>query len=102
MEFLLKEGKELCIPAKSGENGFIFLLEGDAVIAGTRYEEKSAILFGEGDVVRVSAADKPARFVFAQGPRLREPVAWGGPIVMNTQQELQQAFADLRSGNFIK
>jgi len=102
MEFLLKEGRELRIPAKSGENSFVFLLEGDAVIAGTRYEEKSAILFGEGDVVRISAADRPARFVFAQGPPLREPAAWGGPIVMSTQQELRQAFADLRSGNFIK
>ena len=102
MEFLLKEGKQLHIPAKSDENSFIFLLEGDAVIAGDRYQEKSAILFGDGDVVRVSTADKPVRFVFAQGPRLREPVAWGGPIVMNTQQELPQAFADLRSGNFIK
>ncbi len=102
MEFLLEEGKELRIPARSGENSFVFLLEGDAVIAGARYEEKSAILFGEGDVVRISAGDRPVRFVFAQGPPLREPVAWGGPIVMNTQQELQQAFAELRSGNFIK
>lgn len=102
MEFLLKEGRELRIPAKPEENSFIFLLEGDAVIAGDRYGEKSAILFGEGDTIRVSAAERPVRFMFAQGPRLREPVAWGGPIVMNTQQELEQAFADLRSGNFIK
>ncbi len=102
MEFLLMEGKELLIPAKPEENSFVFLLEGDAVIAGDRHDEKSAILFGEGDAIRVAAADKPSRFMFFQGPRLRESVAWGGPIVMNTQQELQQAFADLRAGDFIK
>lgn len=102
MEFLLKVGKKLLIPVKPGENSFIFLLEGDAAIAGDRYDEKSAILFGEGEAIAVSAAERPLRFMFLQGPRLQEPVAWGGPIVMNTQQELQQAFADLRSGDFIK
>ena len=102
MEFLLKEGKELLIPAKPEENSFIFLLEGDAIIAGDRYDEKSAILFGGGDTIKVSAAKNPLRFMFLQGPKLRESVAWGGPIVMNTQQELQQAFADLRTGDFIK
>lgn len=103
MEFLLKEGRTLSIPAEIEQNSFIFLLEGDAVIAGERYAEKSAILFGEGDGVIVSASpERPLRFMFFQGPRLREPVAWGGPIVMNTPQELQQAFAELRTGNFIK
>ncbi len=102
MEFLLKEGKKLPIPVEPEENSFIFLLEGDAIIAGDRYDEKSAILFGEGDAIIVSAAKKPLRFMFLKGPKLRESVAWGGPIVMNTQQELQQAFADLRTGDFIK
>lgn len=103
MEFLLKAGRTLSIPADVEQNSFIFLLEGDAVIGGERYAEKSALLFGEGDRAIVSAAaEKPLRFIFLQGPRLREPVAWGGPIVMNTPQELQQAFDELRTGDFIK
>jgi len=42
------------------------------------------------------------RFILASAPPLHEPVAWGGPIVMNTQEELRKAFSDLRAGTFIK
>lgn len=63
---------------------------------------RSLILFGNGDEVTVQAGESGIRFLLVSGKPLKEPVAWGGPIVMNTQQELQQAFRELRDGTFIK
>ena len=52
--------------------------------------------------VVVQAGDEGIRFLLVSGEPLHEPVAWRGPIVMNTQDELQQAFAELRNGTFIR
>lgn len=52
--------------------------------------------------VEIKADEKPLRFALFSAPPLHEPVAWGGPIVMNTEEELKQAFADLEDGSFIK
>ena len=65
-------------------------------------EANHLALFGEGDKVYVSTLDRPARFIFVSGKPLREPIAWGGPIVMNTEEELEQAFREYRDGTFIK
>lgn len=82
-------------------NMFIFTLLGEAEIGGQVYPEKSALLMGEGDRLCLSAT-AGARIMVFEAPRLDEPVAWGGPIVMNTTAELQEAFAELSSGRFIK
>ena len=65
-------------------------------------DNRSLILFDRGDEVTVQAGDEGIRFLLVSGKPLREPVAWYGPIVMNTQQELQQAFLDLEKGKFLK
>lgn len=62
----------------------------------------SLVLFDRGDEIVVQAGDEGIRFLLVSGRPLEEPVAWYGPIVMNTQAELQQAFSELRAGNFIK
>ncbi len=63
----------------------------------------SLVLYGPGDAVLIHAAEtEPLRFLFIAGRPIREPVAWYGPIVMNTQAELTQAFSELRAGTFIK
>ena len=99
----LNPGAEIKIPTKPEETVFIFLLEGDAEIVGDHYQEKSAILFGAGDHIKIRAKDRgESRFMFFQAAPLGEPVAWGGPIVMNTRAELQLAFDELRAGTFIK
>ena len=51
---------------------------------------------------RVTASAQGVRFLLFSGPPLKEPIAWGGPIVMNTRQELQQAFLELDQGTFVK
>jgi hypothetical protein len=62
---------------------------------------RSLILFDSGDEVVVRAGDEGVRFLLVSGAPIKEPVAWYGPIVMNTQAELQQAMRELRDGTFI-
>ncbi len=63
---------------------------------------RTLIRFGTGDEVTVQAGDHGIRFLLISGAPLEEPVAWHGPIVMNTKAELMQAMADLRNGTFIR
>ena len=63
---------------------------------------RSLVLFDSGDEVRVQAGEEGIRFLLVSGKPLEEPVAWRGPIVMNTDEELRQAYAELRYGTFIK
>ncbi len=63
---------------------------------------RTLIRFGTGDEVTVQAGEQGVRFLLVSGAPIQEPVAWHGPIVMNTREELHQAFADLRNGTFIK
>jgi redox-sensitive bicupin YhaK (pirin superfamily) len=65
-------------------------------------ENRSLILFDRGDEVTVQAGEDGIRFLLISGKPLEEPVAWYGPIVMNTQEQLQQAFSELREGTFLK
>ena len=60
------------------------------------------MLFDSGDEVTVHAGEEGMRFLLVSGKPIKEPIAWYGPIVMNTQAELQQAFAELNQGTFIK
>jgi redox-sensitive bicupin YhaK (pirin superfamily) len=63
---------------------------------------RSLVLFDSGDEVVVQAGDEGIRFLLVSGKPIEEPVAWYGPIVMNTQEELRRAVAELRDGTFIK
>ena len=63
---------------------------------------RSLVLFAAGDEVAIQAGDTGIRFLLVSGRPLEEPVAWRGPIVMNTDEELRQAYAELRDGTFIK
>ena len=63
---------------------------------------RSLVLFDSGDEVTVQAGDQGIRFLLVSGKPIKEPVAWYGPIVMNTEAELQQAFDELRAGTFIR
>jgi len=63
---------------------------------------RTVIRFGAGDEVNVQAGPEGVRFLLVSGAPIQEPVAWHGPIVMNTRAELQQAMADLRNGTFIR
>ncbi|TCS52940.1 hypothetical protein EDD52_13711 [Primorskyibacter sedentarius] len=64
--------------------------------------DRTLVRFGTGDSITVQAGEQGVRFLLISGAPIQEPVAWHGPIVMNTQAELQQAMRDLRNGTFIK
>ena len=64
--------------------------------------DRSLVVFDRGDEVTVQAGEQGIRFLLVSGRPLEEPVAWYGPIVMNTEAELRQAFAEVRNGTFIK
>jgi len=68
----------------------------------TAADNRSLILFDSGDEVAVQAGEDGIRFLLVSGKPLQEPVAWYGPIVMNTQAQLQQAYEELREGTFLK
>lgn len=63
---------------------------------------RTLVRFGTGDEITVQAGEEGLRFLLISGAPIQEPVAWHGPIVMNTREELRQAFADLNNGTFIK
>jgi redox-sensitive bicupin YhaK (pirin superfamily) len=76
--------------------------EAGAGLIRERTGNRSLVLFGSGDEVTVQAGDEGIRFLLVSGKPIEEPVAWYGPIVMNTQAELQQAVSELRDGTFIR
>lgn len=79
-----------------------FTLLGGAAISGHKVAEKNAVKLGDGDTVTIGALDEPAEVLFMPSVRLDEPVAWYGPIVMNTKEELLDAFGELEDGTFVK
>jgi len=87
------------------ETLFIYIVEGEGWFEDTEKNPQSlkhAVLFEAGDEFVAKASSKGVRFLLLSGKALKEPVAWGGPIVMNTHKELQLAFQELEDGTFIK
>lgn len=88
-----------------GYTSFVYVLGGAGLFGGEPsrgIHRGQAALFGPGEVVQALAGGEGARFLFISGRPLREPVAWYGPIVMNTQEQLLEALRDLRHGRFIR
>jgi quercetin 2,3-dioxygenase len=122
LDVSLPIGAEFVHPTKPGHTVVAYVIEGQACFSGEEralsYDFEpasyfdlerqptlgnySVILFDDGDRIEMPAADAPTRFLLFSGRPLREPVAWQGPIVMNTQEELRTAFREFRAGTFIK
>jgi len=111
------------IPVDAYRNAFAYVFEGSASFknasepVGIQVEKevngqelllrdysgnRTLVLFDTGDNIVVQTRDEGVRFLLISGKAIKEPVAWHGPIVMNTQQEIQQAMRDLNDGSFIK
>jgi redox-sensitive bicupin YhaK (pirin superfamily) len=91
-------------PVEASRHGFAYVFAGSGTFGEvpTRVANRSLVLFDRGDDVSVSSGPQGIRFLLVSGNPLNEPVAWGGPIVMNTEQQLRQAFDELERGTFIK
>jgi redox-sensitive bicupin YhaK (pirin superfamily) len=81
----------------------LFTLIGEIKVGDEKVKEKTAVRLTEGDRVTISNNGKElAQVLFVSSDSLNEPVAWGGPIVMTNQEDLRQAFVDLRQGTFLQ
>jgi redox-sensitive bicupin YhaK (pirin superfamily) len=98
----LDPNASIVLSTESERSVMLFTLLGKAYIGGELVEEKTAVKLTPGDSVEIKATDKNAQVLFISSERLNEPVAWGGPIVMNTKEELNKAFDDLDNGTFIQ
>ena len=89
-------------PAPPSHTLILYIIEGSGYIDQQLVQNHDLILCGDGDTLQIEADDTPLRFLFISGKPLKEPIAWRGPIVMNSQEELDHAFAEYHNGTFIK
>src|ERR1700676_780288 len=122
LDVTVPPGRRKTLPVETTRHAFAYVFEGSGrfsnasgplavpteragtleVKAPTLADNSSLILFDRGDEVEVEAGEDGIRFLLVSGKPLQEPVAWQGPIVMNTQTELQRAFEELREGTFLR
>jgi quercetin 2,3-dioxygenase len=123
LDVSIPAGRRKTLPVETNRHAFAYVFEGSGAFSAAsqpfgvltekevdereirireRTGNRSLVLFDSGDEVTVQAGDEGIRFLLVSGKPIEEPVAWYGPIVMNTQAELQQAVAELRDGTFIK
>ncbi|MDO5100899.1 MAG: pirin family protein [Eubacteriales bacterium] len=98
----VEAGQTVEVPVREGFEALAFTLLGEAVIGGSSIAEKTAVKLSAGDSLTLTAGDAAAQVLVVAAAPLQESIAWGGPIVMNTQEELQTAFAELRQGTFLR
>lgn len=104
LDVKLEPGAVWELPVNTEDTVFLYLVEGNAIVGegeSILRENRSALLLTEGEEVLVEAGKEGVRFLLFAGAPLHEPIAWGGPIVMNTREELNQAFEEIRNGTFI-
>ena len=90
---------------KQGHTFFSYVIDGQGYFTPEEdqpFDNGTVILFDDGEEISVVTKEKMVRFLLISGRPLGEPVAWRGPIVMNTQEELETAFAEYREGTFLK
>jgi redox-sensitive bicupin YhaK (pirin superfamily) len=123
LDIFVPAGRRKTLPVETTRHAFAYVFEGSGTFSGAsqpfgvlteketasgetlvreRAGNRSLVLFDRGDEVTVEAGDDGIRFLLVSGKPIEEPVAWYGPIVMNTKAELEQAVTELRNGTFIK
>ena len=122
LDVTIPAGATFTRPVKRARNVFAYVIEGEGYfdqgrdaygheIVGTNYFDlkrsclcgnETIILYGDGDEISVTSEKNGVRFLLVSGKPIGEPVAWYGPIVMNTQEELRIAFEEYQNGTFIK
>lgn len=98
----LNADAEFTLTMGQKDSVMIFTLLGNIYINGEYIEEKTAVKLTEGDSLTIKNGKEKAQVLYINSKALNEPIAWAGPIVMNTQEEIQKAFSELMSNTFIK
>ncbi len=113
LDVFVPAGKEFSLDTRVGDTCLVYAHEGAfladaeeplAEAGGSKaiVHNREVALFGDGTSLRITAGEEGARFLFISGTPIGEPIAWRGPIVMNTQEELRQAWAELEAGTFVR
>lgn len=104
LDVKLEPNTEWSFPVDPRKKAFCYMVEGSALVSDAKQKIESGlgVLFGEGDTIDITATEEGIRFFLYIAKPLGEPIAWRGPIVMNTQDELKLASKELRDGTFIK
>lgn len=97
---VMEKDSSITFSLQNDKSGFIFVFEGNGTVNNEKIEEFTAYTLEQGELEFHS--NEKMQFIFAEGVPLNESVAWRGPVVMNTQEELIQTFSDLQKGTFIK
>ncbi|MFO7636307.1 MAG: pirin family protein [Clostridia bacterium] len=97
----VKPGREFLLETRREDTLFAYILQGEGDF-GEEQGEKTGILFTPGDFFKATAGPQGLRMLIFSGRKLGEPVAWRGPVVMNTREELDQAFQELEEGTFLR
>lgn len=98
----IKPGGSLKVDVPYSDTLFFYVVRGSGSMDGGEISAKSANLTSEGEELNLIAGSEGMRAILFSGAPLKAPVAWGGPIVMNTREELDKAFSELRDGSFIR
>ncbi|MCC3864034.1 pirin family protein [Terrisporobacter petrolearius] len=99
---ILNANNKFNIETENDKSVLVFLLSGDAKVAGETISEKTAVKLTNGDSLDIESLKEDIQILFISSDKLEEPVSWGGPIVMNTREELDLAFRELSEGSFLK
>ena len=95
--------KSLEIPVSEENTVFAYIYDGEALIENNEIPKGNVVIFDEGNVVKIAnRSNYPLKLLLISGKPIKEPIAWYGPIVMNTQDEIQTAFTEYRNGTFIR
>jgi redox-sensitive bicupin YhaK (pirin superfamily) len=105
LDVTVEPGRRYDHPVKSDHRVFGYVIEGEARFGeqgGDPTGPETVVLFGDGETVRIATDRSAVRLLLVSGKPIGEPIAWGGPIVMNTQEELTSAFDEFRNGTFLR
>jgi len=102
LDVALVAGARFSLPLDDSRNAFVYVFEGSARLAGEALVQHTLAVLGSGDTVEIAAEEAGARFILVAGRPLGEPVVQYGPFVMNSREEIEQAFADYRDGRLVR
>lgn len=89
-------------PLPADLNAFVYVFEGDAILAGTSLPQHTLAVLGSGDAIEITAGHNGARFLLVAGRPLKEPIVQYGPFVMNTREEIERAMQDYQNGRLVR
>ena len=102
LDVSLAAAARFSLPLNETHNAFVYVFEGAARLAGQELQTHSLAVLGAGDAVEIAAGEEGARFILVAGRPIGEPVVQYGPFVMNTREEIEQAYADYRDDRLVQ